>query len=96
MASLQQFPQFNVHAEWSTSTHCKKWKDILYNLLVAMNITHANRQKTLLLHYAGEEVHDIFNTLTLAPHVGEGDLDLYKQASDALNDYFIPKKKHRI
>ena len=61
-----------------------------------MNITHANRQKALLLHYAGEEVHDIFNTLTLAPHVGEGDLDLYKQASDALNDYFIPKKKHRV
>jgi hypothetical protein len=23
---------------------------------------------------------------------GEGDLDLYKQASDALNDYFIPKR----
>jgi hypothetical protein len=57
-----------------------------------MNITNANRKKALLLHYAGEEVHDMFSTLTLAPHVGEGDLDLYKQASDALNDYFIPKR----
>jgi translation initiation factor 4G len=57
-----------------------------------MNITNANRKKALLLHYAGEEVHDMFSTLTLAPHVGEGDLDLCKQASDALNDYFIPKR----
>ena len=57
-----------------------------------MNITNANRKKALLLHYAGEEVHDMFSTLTLPPPVGEGDLDLYKQASDALNDYFIPKR----
>jgi hypothetical protein len=62
-----------------------------------MNITNANRKKALLLHYAGEEVHDMFSTLTLAAHVGEGDLDLYKQASDALNDYFIPKRnKERV
>ena len=92
MASLPQFPPFNVHAEGSTSTRWKKWKDRLDNLLVAMNITNANRKKALLLHYAGEEVHDMFSTLTLAPHEGEGDLDLYKQASDALNDYFIPKR----
>ena len=92
MALLPQFPPFNVHAEGSTSTRWKKWKDRLDNLLVAMNITNANRKKALLLHYAGEEVHDMFSTLTLAPHVGEGDLDLYKQASDALNDYFIPKR----
>ena len=64
MASLQRFPPFNVHAEGSTSTRWKKWKDILDSLLVAMNITLANRQKALLPHYAGEEVHDIFNTLT--------------------------------
>ena len=41
-----------------------------------MNITNANRKKALLLHYAGEEVHDMFSTLTLAPHhahVGEGE-----------------------
>ena len=92
MASLPQFPPFNVHAEGSTSTRWKKWKDRLDNLLVAMNITNANRKKALLLHYAGEEVHDMFSTLTLPPPVGEGDLDLYKQASDALNDYFIPKR----
>jgi hypothetical protein len=37
-----------------------------------MNITNANRKKALLLHYAGEDVHDMFSALTLAPHVGEG------------------------
>ena len=31
-----------------------------------MNITDKKRQKALLLHYAGEEVHDVFTTLTLA------------------------------
>jgi len=71
MASLPQFPPFNVHAEGSTSTRWKKWKDRLDNLLVAMNITNANRKKALLLHYAGEEVHNIFSKLTLAPHCTE-------------------------
>lgn len=86
--NLPQFPEFVVHAEGSTATRWKKWKDRLENLLVALNITDKKRRKAILLHYAGEEVHDIFPTLTLA----QDEEDPYKQALDALDAYFVPKR----
>lgn len=86
--NLPQFPEFVVHAEGSTATRWKKWKDRLENLLVALNISDKMRRKATLLHYAGEEVHDIFTTLTLA----QDEEDPYKQALDALDAYFVPKR----
>ncbi|XP_069129130.1 uncharacterized protein [Argopecten irradians] len=91
--SLPQFPSFIVHGEGSTSVRWKKWKERLDILLVAMDvIENKERKKALLLHYAGEEVQDVFSTLPLlGPPEGE-DLDVYKQATEALQAYFTPKK----
>lgn len=86
--NLPQFPEFAVHAEGSTATRWKKWKDRLGNLLIAVNISDKKRRKAILLHYAGEEVNDIFTTLTLA----QDEEDPYKQALDALDAYFVPKR----
>ena len=66
MAALPRFSPFVVHAEGSTAKRWKEWKECFENLIIAMNITDKKRQKALLLHYAGEEVHDVFTTLTLA------------------------------
>lgn len=63
MAALPHFPTFVVHTEGSTATRWKKWKERFENLIVAMNITDKKRQKALLLHYAGEEVHDILHNV---------------------------------
>lgn len=86
--NLPQFPEFVLHAEGSTATRWKKWKDQLENLLVALNISDKKLRKAILLHYAGEKVHDIFTTLTLA----QDEEDPYKQALDALDAYFVPKR----
>ena len=43
------------------------------------------RQRALLLHYAGEDVNDVFETLT---DTG----DDYAMAVTKLTDYFAPKK----
>ncbi|CAB3986353.1 Hypothetical predicted protein [Paramuricea clavata] len=51
-----------------------------------MNITDATQKRALLLHYAGPDVDDIFETL---PDTGE-DKD-YKKAVECLNTYFVPK-----
>jgi hypothetical protein len=51
-----------------------------------MNITDATQKRVLLLHYAGPDVDDIFETL---PDTGE-DKD-YKKAVECLNTYFVPK-----
>ncbi len=51
-----------------------------------MNITDATQKRALLLHYAGPDVDNIFETL---PDTGE-DKD-YKKAVECLNAYFVPK-----
>lgn len=60
------------------------------NLVVALDIKDKSRQKALLLHYAGEEVNDIFDTLPdTEADEGENPLD---KAIDALTAYFQPKQ----
>jgi hypothetical protein len=55
--------------------------------MVGFNINSQARQRALLLHYGGPDLHDIFDTL---PDTGT-DEEL-KPAIDALNKYFNPKK----
>lgn len=50
-----------------------------------MDIKDKKRQRALLLHYAGEEVNEIFETLT---DTGED----YATAKGKLDSYFAPKK----
>jgi hypothetical protein len=52
------------------------------NLMAAMDITDESRKRALLLHYSGEEVNNLFDTL---PDNGE-DKD-YKKACEALTSY---------
>ncbi|CAN7983460.1 unnamed protein product [Ixodes hexagonus] len=64
--TLPPFPSFNIQAtdanniglEWA------KWVDRFENFLVAYNITADVRKKALLLHYAGEEVYDLYTGLS--------------------------------
>jgi hypothetical protein len=59
-------------------------------MLLAMNITSAIRKKAMLLHYVGEEVNEIFETLEVqAP---DDDEDVFTKAEKALKNYFTPQK----
>ena len=60
--ALPQIPSFSVH-ENASDIRWRKWINRLENMLVGMDITDDNRKRALLLHYAGEEVSDIFETL---------------------------------
>lgn len=53
--------------------------------MTGFGITDDARKKALLLHYAGEDVDDIFQTLTPAD-------TSYAKAKDALDSYFQPKQ----
>ena len=62
-----------------------KWTKHLENLFIAMKITEQPRKKAMLLHYAGEDVNDIYET--------RGDTDTTYDAAKAILDaYFTPKK----
>ena len=81
---LPVFPSFNVQ-EPAADTHWKKWCAHLENLLVGLDIKDHKRKCALLLHYSGEQVNDIFETL---PDTGND----YATALDTLTNYFAPKK----
>ena len=57
------------------------------NLILALDIKDDTRKRALLLHYIGEQVVEIFDTLP-----NTGDAKDYKKACHALNEYFSPKK----
>ena len=57
---------------------------------MALNIADKKRQRALLLHYPGEDVNDIFETL--ANTTASGEENPLEKAIDALTAYFTPKK----
>ena len=81
---LPVFPSFNVQ-EPAVDTRWKKWCARLENLLVGLDIKDDKRKRALLLHYSGEQVNNIFDTL---PDTGND----YATALDKLTNYFVPEK----
>ena len=55
-----------------------------------MNITNTTRKKAMLLHYVGEEVNEIFETLEVQQ--ADQDEDVFRKAEKALKKYFTPQK----
>ena len=61
--SLPDFPSFDIHTELSaTGLRWKKWVERFENLLVVIDIAEAKRKKALLLHYAGPDVQEVYET----------------------------------
>ena len=89
--ALPNFPKFDVSPEvGDVAVRWKRWVARFSNLMVALSIDNDARQKALLLHYAGEDVNDIFDTLPdTTPHGEEKALD---KATATLNKYFKPQE----
>ncbi|CAB4038760.1 Hypothetical predicted protein, partial [Paramuricea clavata] len=89
--ALPTFPSFDPNADQGApGVRFKKYIARFRNLIVATDIDDPKRQKALLLHYIGEEVNDIFETLTVSePAEGETVLDV---TIKALSEYFTPKQ----
>ena len=79
--SLPTFPPFDVHSDASsTVVRWKKWLRRFENMMIGLNMKDdLKRKRALLLHYTGEEINDIFETL---PDTGEE--NNYQAAIDAL------------
>ncbi|XP_046841925.1 uncharacterized protein LOC124436042 [Xenia sp. Carnegie-2017] len=89
MTALPTFPTFNLE-EPDLRKAWGKYVSRLENLLLAMNITNAARKKAMLLHYVGEEVNEIFETLAIDEPDREE--DVFRKAEKALRNYFTPQK----
>ncbi|KAK7933590.1 hypothetical protein WMY93_004486 [Mugilogobius chulae] len=85
-AHASPLPPFDTESEPSSvGPRWTKWLQRFENYTTAMNITGDARLKALLLHVAGEKVHDIYDTLS-----AEG--DKYADTKQKLSAYFTPKK----
>jgi hypothetical protein len=101
MESLPQFEQFKVHSDPHTAgMRWEIWTTRFERLLEAVNVVEKasdsadqktatdKRRLALLLHYAGSEVEDVFETLP----GNEGDKNTYSKAKPLIKTYFQPKK----
>ena len=62
--TLPSFPSFEVHADSNAGPRCHKWLTRFERLLVGLGINDPTRKRALLLHHAGFEVDEIFDTLS--------------------------------
>ena len=91
--ALPNFAEFDTHSDGAVDTRWKKWLARFRNLLLAL-VDSTKRQRALLLHYAGESVNEIFETL---PDTDAGeDENPFQKAVTALTNYFTPKKNREF
>ena len=76
-------PPFEVNSDPNIGARWKKWISKFENLLVAMDIKNDTSKRVMMLHYAGDEVNDIFKTLA-----DTGEAKEYKKGKDAITNYF--------
>ena len=85
---MPNIPPFDPHSDpTSLGTRWQKWVRRFQDAMIGFDITSEKRQRALLLHFGGEELEDIFDTLE-----NTGADDKIKPAIDALTTYFTPKK----
>ncbi len=82
---LPAIPPFSVSETSSLAQRWDKWTKSLDYYIRASGISDQKQKRAILLHLAGPEVQEIFETL---PDTG----DDYKTALEKLNEHFNPCK----
>ena len=78
---LPPLPPFDPNSNpTSLSTRWHKWVQPFQNFLVTMNIKDQHRKRAMLLHYAGEAVFNIFETLSSPGDANTGYFALKRHA----------------
>ena len=87
--ALPAFAQFDMRMDGNLGPRWRKWLDCFERLTTAMAVSEPTRMRALLLHYAGHEVDELFDTLIVSEVTD--DVNVYQTAANALTDYFTPK-----
>ena len=84
-SALPVFEPFDLHSDGNGANKWSKWIKRLENLFIAADITDTKHQRALLLHYGGQEVYHIYETL-------ENTGDDFATLKTRLTEHFEPKK----
>lgn len=89
----QGMPPFDTSDTATVSARWKKWKRSFEIFLDVNNVALASRKKSYLLHFAGNQVQDVYFGLRgdADPAVPVGS-DIYKETIKILDNYFLPMK----
>ena len=100
LAALQTLTPFASNTEPATTAALwKKWVDRFENLIEAMNITDAKRMKALLLHFASEQIYNVYEGLVVQAVTEDAEPavdNVYLTTKRALDIHFSPKEKRQI
>ena len=93
--ALPEFPRFDTSPDaGDVSLRWKRWISRFKNLMVGMAITDNDRKHALFLHYAGEEVNNIYDTL---PDTAPGDNEnIMDKSVTALTAHFSPEENTEL
>ena len=80
------FENFNLEPQTTIALRWEKWINRFDIFLVARNINNGERKKAMLLHSAGEEVYDVYDSLQIPA------ASTYDQFKTILSEYFAPKR----
>ena len=93
-AAFVQFEKFDTEVDKANlGNRWKKWLTRFEFCLTAAGITNDDRMKANLINCAGEQVFDIYESLTITPRVAAGAVPAetnYEATKRALSDYFNP------
>ena len=84
-SAMPTLAPFNPHSELSAKW--EKWLKCFEGAMVSFNITTSKRKRALLLHYGGEQLQTVFDTLS-----DTGDENDYEKAKEVLTSHFVPKR----
>ena len=86
------FTPFIVHGEEATvATRWIKWLDKFENMMIAINITNANRKRAMLLHYGGDDLYKAYEGLPPQQQPADG-VDAYHELVQRFTQHFSPRK----
>ena len=86
--TFSNIPAFDCIDSVNLAGRWRRWRRSFTYYLDARGTMTPTRKKALLLHTAGIQVQDIFETLSVE---AQGEEDEYSQAIQALDEYFLPK-----
>ena len=96
---MPSLPNFDPSTDpTSLLVRWERWLRRFEGAMVGFGIAEFARRKALLLHFGGEALQDIFDTLDLSQPsaeiraISDKDERDYKAATQALTNYFTPKK----